>query len=467
MDMPTGIQGPAAYSIWKTVALSSIAAFVVQLDGSALNVALPAIGRSFGVSLGILQWVVDSYALAYACLLLSAGAASDRFGAHRVFVCGYGIFLAASVLCALSPTSEVLILGRALQGAGGSILVPSSLSLINYACADAPATRTRAIGWWTASGGLAVTAGPVVGGLFVGAVGWRGIFLVNIPVCLAGMVLAAAYRDRREKSASSTGFDLLGQTLAVVAVLGLVGGIIEGGSRGWKPHIVLTGITFFGVFGLLFQRREARSEAPVLPPALFRNTVISSAMFIGFVLSFCALGLVFALSVYFQNVQGYSSVEAGLAFVPFAVTVTIANLIGTAAAARFGSLIAMTSALVVGACGYLLLARMDSGSSYLAMLPAQLLARLGVGAAIPIATSMLLSATSKQQSGIASGGLNAIRQMGAAIGVAAFGALMVGDPSSGFRIAVAICAALLLIAAGSAFLVLRAEKMASRGPQQP
>ncbi len=345
----------------------------------------------------------------------------------------------------------------------GSILALADQLRLRRCAGDAYA-RNRVV---DSQRGIGGQAGPVVGGLFVGAVGWRGIFLVNIPVCLAGMVLAAAYRDRREKSASSTGFDLLGQTLAVVAVLGLVGGIIEGGSRGWKPHIVLTGITFFGVFGLLFQRREARSEAPVLPPALFRNTVISSAMFIGFVLSFCALGLVFALSVYFQNVQGYSSVEAGLAFVPFAVTVTIANLIGTAAAARFGSLIAMTGALVVGACGYLLLARMDSGSSYLAMLPAQLLARLGVGAAIPIATSMLLSATSKQQSGIASGGLNAIRQMGAAIGVAAFGALMVGDPSSGFRIAVAICAALLLIAAGSAFLVLRAEKMASRGPQQP
>src|SRR5437667_180492 len=134
MDKPPRVGDGAVWSRWKIVALSSIAAFVVQLDGSALNVAIPAIGRSFGVSLGILPWVIDSYALAYACLLLSAGAASDRFGAHRVFVCGYGIFLAASVLCALSPTSEVLIFGRALQGAGGSILVPSSLSLINYAC---------------------------------------------------------------------------------------------------------------------------------------------------------------------------------------------------------------------------------------------------------------------------------------------------------------------------------------------
>ena len=148
-----------AVSERSIVLISSIAAFVVQLDGSALNVALPAVGQSFDISLSSLQWVANSYALAYACLLLAAGATSDRFGARRVFVWGYGVFLAASVLCATSFNPALLILGRALQGAGGSILVPSSLSLINHACADAPARRMRAISFWTACGGVAVTVG--------------------------------------------------------------------------------------------------------------------------------------------------------------------------------------------------------------------------------------------------------------------------------------------------------------------
>ena len=264
----------ARRAAWKIVGVCGIAAFVVQLDGSVLNVALPQIGRSFGVPLAVLQWVVDAYWLLHACLLLSTGAASDRFGPRRVFVCGYGLFAAASVICALAPAPEMLIAGRALQGIGGSILVPSSLSLVNHACGDDHGLRTRAIGLWTASGGVAISAGPVIGGLFVSSLGWRSIFLVNISICLSGMWLALSYAERVARSAPR-GFDWAGQILAIISLVGLVAGIIEGGSRGWNPQVVLLGMAIFVVFGAMFLRVEQRSPFPVLPLGLFRDRVFS------------------------------------------------------------------------------------------------------------------------------------------------------------------------------------------------
>ena len=457
MVMTTGARGAA----WKIVGVCSVAAFVVQLDGAALNVALPQIGRAFGVPLAVLQWVVDAYALLYACLLLSTGAASDRFGPRRVFVCGYALFAAASVICALSPAPEMLIAGRALQGIGGSILVPSSLSLINHACGDDHSLRTRAIALWTAGGGVAVSAGPVIGGLFVSSLGWRSIFLINIPICLSGMWLVLRYAERVAGSARR-GFDWTGQMLAIISLVGLVAGIIEGGAHGWNPQVVLLGMAIFVVFGAMFLRVEQSSPSPVLPLGLFRERVFSCTLGIGFVLSFCAFGLVFALSIYFQNVLGYSPAEAGFAFVPFALMITVSNLIGSGSATRIGSGRAITAALVLAAIGFVLMTAMDAVSTYVQILPAQLLARLGLGAAIPLTTSILLSAAAKSESGLASGVLNTLRQTGAAVGVAVFGALMVGDNVRGLRIAVVICAGLLLLAAGAAAVSMRKGRMHSR-----
>ena len=437
---------------WTITALASVAAFVVQIDGSALNVALAAVGQSFDAPLSQLQWIVDAYALAYSCLLLSSGAASDRLGAQRVFGFGLGVFVMASALCAVTPNAALLILGRVLQGAGGSILVPSSLAMINHAFGDDQAARTKAVGLWTASGGVAITAGPIIGGVFVGYLGWRGIFLINIPICLTGMALAFRRSMARPATRVPAGHDLLGQTLAVFSMVGLVGGIIEGGSRADGLTLVFAGIAIFIVGGAIFLWRESRASSPVLPLSLFRNRTTCAAMVIGFVLSFCAFGIVFALSIYYQLVQGYSPVQAGLAFVPFALTITVANLVGASLAARISTAATSVGALAIGAVGYALLLWMGPTSSYLEMLPAQLIARLGIGAVVPLTTAMLLSAVPSGQAGIASAALNAVRQSGAAIGVAAFGALMNGDPTRGFHVAVALSAALLAMAAVTAAL---------------
>jgi DHA2 family methylenomycin A resistance protein-like MFS transporter len=226
--------------------------------------------------------------------------------------------------------------------------------------------------------------------------------------------------------------------------------------------VILLGMFTFVVFGAMFLRVERRSPSPVLPLGLFRERVFSCILGVGFVLSFCAFGIVFALSIYFQNVLGYSPVEAGLAFVPFALMITVSNLIGSNSAARIGSGAAITVALALAAIGFVLMTAVDAASTYVQMLPAQLLARLGVGAAIPLTTSILLSAAAKSESGLASGVLNAVRQTGAAVGVAVFGALMIGDNVRGLRVGAVVCAGLLLLAAGAAAVSVRESRMHSR-----
>ena len=448
-------------SLRQVTVLASVAAFVVQLDGSALNVALPALGKEFGASLAILQWIVDAYTLTYACLLLSAGAASDRFGAPRLFAWGLGLFALASTLCALSPRAELLIAARVLQGIAGSVLIPSSLALIHHVHGDLEGARIKAIGWWTAAGGVAITAGPVVGGLCVGYLGWRSIFLINIPICIAAMAMASIFPAGRLTQSGPRPHDRLGQVLAAVSMFGLVGGIIEGGSQGFASPIALAGLALFVATGALFLRREARGPFPVLPRALFQARTARAAIIVGFVLSFCAFGLVFALSVYYQLVQRYSAIEAGLAFVPFALAITVANVIGSSIAARIGTARTIVGALAAATLGYALLLQMEPSSSYVAMLAAQIMARLGIGAAVPLTTAMLLSATPKAQAGIASAGLNAVRQTGAALGVAMFGAFMVGNPVHGFTFAIALAAGLLLVAMSVAALLLRQSSVES------
>ncbi|HTO65012.1 MAG TPA: MFS transporter [Bradyrhizobium sp.] len=442
----------------RVTMLASVAAFVVQLDGSALNVALPTLGQEFGAPLALLQWIVDAYTLTYACLLLSAGAASDRFGASRVFAWGLGLFAFASVLCALSPSAELLIAGRVLQGAAGSILIPSSLALIHHVHGDEEGARIKAIGWWTAGGGVAITAGPVVGGLCMAYFGWRSIFLINMPICAVGMAFASCLPSACPTEERPPVRDRPGQVLAAVAMFGLVGGIIEGGSRGFGSGSALAGLTAFVAVGVLFLRREARVPYPVLPLSIFQARAARAAIAAGFVLSFCAFGLVFALSVYYQLVQRYSAIETGLAFVPFALSITVANVVGSGIAARIGAARTIVGALAASTLGFVLLLKMQPSSSYLEMLAAQIIVRLGIGAAVPLTTAMLLSATSRAQSGIASAGLNAIRQTGAALGVAVFGAFMNTDPVRGFEFAIELAVALLLaVTIGAAASLLRLE----------
>jgi DHA2 family methylenomycin A resistance protein-like MFS transporter len=433
-----------------TVAVTSLGFLLVQMDGSVLNVALSEIGNALRTGINDLQWTVDAYFVAFAVLLLSAGALSDRWGARRAFVTGFAVFSAASLACGLAPNAPALIAARAVQGVGAALLVPCSLALLNGACGSDAGIRARAVGLWTAAGGLGIAMGPILGGLLIGLLGWRSIFFVNLPIGVAGIWLAIRFLDQPAPAQRKHGFDLTGQTLIALAILGVVGAIIEAGPSGWHSPLVLSGIVLAIAAGAGFIVVERKASDPAVPIDLFRNMNVSTTMLVGFAVNAVMFGVTFAFALYFQRVLSFTTVGTGIAFLPFALMVTAANVIGGRCVARFGLRIPMFIGLLVGAAGCaLLMGIVHRDTTYLAILPGQLLIRLGIGLVVPAITTGTLAAVPSARSGIASGALNAVRQTGGAVGVAVFGASMAmpTDIVGGIRISLMVSALLLLVTA--------------------
>jgi MFS transporter, DHA2 family, methylenomycin A resistance protein len=339
-----------------TVAVTSLGFLLVQMDGSVLNVALSEIGNALRTGINDLQWTVDAYFVAFAVLLLSAGSLSDRWGARRVFVTGFTVFSVASLACGLAPNAAALIAARAVQGVGAALLVPCSLALLNGACGNDAGIRARAVGLWTAAGGVGIAAGPILGGLLIGFLGWRSIFFVNLPIGVAGVWLTLRFLDQPAPAEKKRGLDLTGQTFIAVAILGLVGAIIEAGPSGWRSPLVLSGIVLAIAGGAGFIVVERRTPDPAVPIELFRNMSVNTTMLVGFAVNAVMFGITFAFALYFQRVLSFTTVETGIAFLPFALMVTAANVIGGRCVARFGLRGPMCIGLVIAGagCGFLL-----------------------------------------------------------------------------------------------------------------
>src|SRR5215471_19091770 len=295
-----------------TLAAMSLGYGVVQLDVTIVNTALHAIGTSLGGGVAELQWVVSAYTIAFAAFILTAGALGDRIGAKRVFVAGFAIFTAASLGCALAPNALTLIGARAVQGLGAAILVPNSLALLSHAYPDDKA-RGRAVGIWAAGASLTLTAGPLAGGGLIALVGWRSIFLVNLPIGLAGLWLTWRYAEETRRSPSHE-LDLPGQAAAIAALGLLAGAIIEGGAIGWSNPLVLASFAAAAACGVLLVLQEWRAAQPMLPLSLFANRLFSLTALVGLLVNIAVYGLIFVLSLYFQQVNGLSPLATGLAF---------------------------------------------------------------------------------------------------------------------------------------------------------
>jgi DHA2 family methylenomycin A resistance protein-like MFS transporter len=421
---------------------------VVQLDVTIVNTALHSIGVSLGGEVSELQWIVSSYTIAFAALILTAGALGDRVGAKNIFMVGFAIFTAASLACALASTTAILIVARAAQGVGAAILVPNSLALLNHAYPKEK-ERGRAVGIWAAGASLALTAGPLVGGSLIALVGWRSIFLVNIPIGLAALWMTWRYANETPKSPHHE-LDLAGQAAAVGALGSLAAAVIATGALGLTDPWAFSGFAAFVVLVALFLFQERRVQQPMLPLSLFRHRLFSLTALIGLLVNVAFYGLIFVLSLYFQQVNGLSSFATGLAFVPMMGVVLPANLLAPSAAEWLGApaVIAGGAAIAATACLGLIFIAQDT--SYWAM-SAQLLAMgAGLGLLVPPLTSTMLGSVEKARSGLAAGVLNSSRQTGSVLGVALFGAL-VGQANAfiaGVRISLVISTILLLSAAG-------------------
>jgi MFS transporter, DHA2 family, methylenomycin A resistance protein len=432
---------------WPIIAATSFGFALVQLDVSIVNVALARISQSIGSGVVGLQWIIDSYAIVFASLLLAAGALGDRIGARRTYVAGLALFTAASVGCGFAPGTGPLVATRALQGVGAALVVPCSLALLTHACAGDAAARARAVSLWTAAVSVTLAAGPLLGGALVNALGWRSIFLVNIPIGAAGIWWT--WRTVAETPQRDGALDLPGQLLALLMLFALTGAIIEAGHRGFTTPMAAgfaAALVCFGGFIL----REARATDPMLPLGFFRDATFSAATFVGLAINLTLYGMIFVLGLYLQQVLQYSPIEAGVAFLPLPIVLGMANVAAGRIGHRFGWRMPMAMGLLIGAVGYCLLARLGPASGYITLLPGLMMIPLGVGLSVPLMTSALLASVPKERSGVASGVLNTVRQAGGGIGVALFGALMAGHSVGGVRLALLLSAALFICAAATA-----------------
>ena len=453
---------PSSLSTSLTLAAMSLGYGVVQLDVTIVNTSLNSIGTSLGGGVSELQWVVSSYTIAFAAFILTAGVLGDRIGAKRVFMAGFAIFTAASVACALAPNATILIAARAVQGLGAAILVPNSLALLSHAYPDEK-QRSRAVGIWAAGASLALTAGPLVGGGLIALVGWRSIFLVNLPIGLAGLWLSWRYAGETTQSPQRE-IDLPGQIAAIAALGCLAGAIIEGGTLGWGNP--------FGDRGLHRARRCWRSCSSGRNGArrsrCCRCRCSGIGMFaltslVGLLVNVAFYGLIFVFSLYFQRVNGLSPFATGLAFLPMMGAVLPVNLVAARVAERIGAPATIAAGAALAASGCLALLGIEPGTGYWAIGAQLTIIGAGLGLLVPPLTSTLLGSVEKSRSGIAAGVLNATRQTGSVLGVALFGSLA-GQSSAfmaGAHRSLVISAGLLLAAGAAIWRGARADRKRS------
>jgi DHA2 family methylenomycin A resistance protein-like MFS transporter len=406
----------------RVLAATSISYIVVILDTSIVNVALERIADGLSTDIDGLQWVVNAYTLAFASLLLTGGLLGDRWGARNVYLAGLAVFTLASVFCGVAPSLYVLTAARVVQGVGAALLVPCSLTLLNQAYPDAR-ERARAIGVWAGCGGAALAAGPLVGGVLIGLLGWRSIFLANIPIGLIGIWMSCRIANGKGATPSSQ-LDVSGQFAAIVALGTSIAVLIEGPALGWRAPAVGIGMAVCVTAWTAFLTIEARRTRPMLPLSFFKNRIFSGAAIVSMATTLTFFGLIFVLSLYFQQVRGYSPLRTGLAFLPLTAVVTGGNMVSgrwvKARGPRWPVLIGLGCS-IIGFLGMLL--STPASPYWLVGLPL-LAIGLGGGLITPAATAALIGTVEKSRAGIAAGVLNSARQTGAALGVAIFGALI-------------------------------------------
>jgi EmrB/QacA subfamily drug resistance transporter len=443
------------------LAVSVAGSGMVFLDGTVVNVALPRIGEDFGAGTSALQWILNGYLLTLASLILLGGSFGDRFGRRRVFVLGVLVFTAASLLCAVAPSVELLIGARMAQGVGGALLTPGSLAIIE--ASFRPVDRARAIGAWSGLGGVATAFGPLLGGYLIGAISWRAIFVINLPIGLFVAWAATEHVPESRDPAADSRIDLQGAVLAGLGLAGVTYALIEGSGRGASAAVV-TG----AVGGLLalaaFLWTERRAASPMLPLGIFSSRQFSAANAVTFVVYAALGGFFFLLVAFLQISMGYTPVEAGAASLPVTLIMLALSARSGALAERIGARLPLTIGPLIIAAGLLMMLRIDPGDPYLtAILPAILVFGAGLTLVVAPVTATVLAAAPANNSGVASGVNNAVARVAGLLAVAvlpvAAGITGEGfyDPvkmTDGFHTAMAICAVLAAIGGALAWVTI-------------
>jgi EmrB/QacA subfamily drug resistance transporter len=416
------------HSKWWTLIAVCVATFMLLLDITIVNVALPDIERDLGASFSELQWVIDAYSLMLAALLLTAGSIADLFGRRRVFAVGLGVFTVASLLCGLAPSSITLDLARGLQGVGGAVMFATSLALIAQEFHGRE--RATAFGAWGATIGGAVAVGPLVGGALTEGLSWEWIFYVNVPIGIAAVALTLM-RVPESRDPDARGVDWLGVTTFSAALFLLVFALIRGNDEGWGSTMIVSMLAGAVVLLVAFFFVEARQERPMLDLELFRKPTFVGASVAAITLSASMFAMFLYLTLYIQNVLGYSPFEAGLRFLP----ITIVSFVAAPISARLSTRVPMRVLFGLGlglvGLGLLLMGGLTVDSDWTALLAGFVIAGAGIGMVNPTIASTAVGVVPPARSGMAGGISNTFRQVGIATGIAALGAIFQSQVGGG------------------------------------
>jgi EmrB/QacA subfamily drug resistance transporter len=405
---------------WWILGVLILSLFTATLDNTVLNVALPTLARELSATTSQLQWMVDSYVLVFAGLLLVAGALSDRFGRKRALLGGLAIFGVGSVVSAFVTTADQLILARAFMGIGAALTMPATLSIIANVFPDEE--RPKAIAVWSAVSGLGIVVGPILGGWLVESFAWSSIFLVNVPVVIVGMTATwlIVPESRAERAPA---LDPVGAALSVGGLVALVYGIIEVPAHGWADPAIVGSLVAAGVLLTAFLAWERRVAEPMLDVRLFRNMRFTAASLSVTLVMFSLMGVLFFLTQYLQGVLGLSAIETGVRFIPLAIGIVASAPVSALMTNRLGAKVATAAGLLVTSGSLLLLATVDVTSGDLLISAVLAIGGFGIGVAMTPATDAIMGALPKSQAGVGSAVNDTTREIGGALGVAILGSV--------------------------------------------
>src|SRR5438445_4578335 len=416
---------------WWVLVTMVFGLFMPMLDNLVVNVALPTIQRKLGAGVSGLQWIIDAYTLTFASFMLTGGALGDLYGRKRFFMSGLAVFTLGSLACGLSGSTSSLIGFRALQGLGAAMLLPGSLSIITATFSGRE--RGAAIGIWAAMSGLAIAIGPVVGGLLVEHVSWQSIFFINVPIGILGLLMAYFIVTESKDPNTSRRLDPPGLVTGTAGLFFLVYALIEGNARGWTDPLILAAFGLSAVLLVVFFYIESHRESPMLPLSFFRNPTFSAANVVAAAVFFAMFGTVFFLTLYLQNVEGYSPVAAGVRLLAFSAVILVVAPLAGRLSDRFGSRWFMTIGPLVATTGMGLMLRTQVHSSYTTViLPSFIVLAAGMAMTMTPMTAAVMGSVNRRHAGVASAATNTRREIGGVFGIALLGALVTSAFKRGF-----------------------------------
>jgi EmrB/QacA subfamily drug resistance transporter len=458
---------------WWTLAAVAFGLFMIMLDNTVVNVALPSIQRDLHVSISELEWVVTAYALTFAALLITGGKLADLYGRRRIFMIGLVVFTLSSLACGLAPSSSFLIGARAVQGVGAALMNPATLSIIT--ATFPPKERGQAIGIWAGVSALALAIGPLVGGLIVDNINWNWIFFVNVPVGALGLVVSRLVIKESRDTSHEQNVDMPGLVTSGLALFALTYALIEGNGKGWTSAEILSLFATAVILLVGFVVIEYRSRLPMLDLSLFRIGSFSGSNVVALLVSLGMFGVFFFVSLYIQNILGFSPTKAGATFLPMTLLIIVVAPIAGRLSDRIGSRWLMGAGMTIVGTSLLLYQRVGLHSDFWTLLPAMLLGGIGMAMTMSPMTAAAMGSVPVDKAGVGSGVLNSFRQLGGSLGIALMGAILAsylhhpaGTPAAaqdfvnGLHAALAVAAAVTFAAAIVAVVTVRTRPEVER-----